>query len=296
MSKPSTPLSPDSPPLPAASLRRTLATMPAALVITSRQNARVRELRSALTDPPRPGSESALGVEGEHLVLEAIRSGLSLRTVFLSASFPAPLPLPRRTETLHLADDVFESISQTRSPQGVAALVDAPRFTLADALRSTPLLVLVEALQDPGNLGTLIRSAEAFGATGVLLLPGCANPFNGKCLRASAGSLFRLPVLPVEPFVLRELTQAGLQLLAATGHATGHHQPSPTAFATADLTRPTALLIGNEGAGLSAALLAAAQSPITIPCTGPVESLNAAVAASVLLFHAQQQRSAVSQS
>ena len=262
----------------------------AAPLITSRQNARVRELRAALADPPRPGSASLLAIEGEHLILEAIRSGLRLHTVFLSASFPAPLPLPRRTETLHLADDVFQSISQTRAPQGVAALVEVPRFTLPDALRATPLLLVVEALQDPGNLGTLVRSAEAFGATGVLLLPGCANPFNGKCLRASAGSLFRLPVLPAEPSVLPRLAAAGLQLLAATGH----HASTAAAFATANLARPTALLIGNEGAGLSAALLAAADSPITIPCTGPVESLNAAVAASILLFHAQQQRTAVS--
>ncbi len=262
--------------------------MPAAApLITSRQNARVRELRAALADPPRPGFTSPLAVEGEHLILEAIRSGLPLRTVFLSATFPAPLPLPRRTETLHLADDVFQSVSQTRSPQGVAALLDPPHFSLADTLRGTPLVVVLEALQDPGNLGTLIRSAEAFGATGVLLLPGCANPFNGKCLRASAGSLFRLPVLPADPSVLPQLTGAGLQLLAATGH----HDTS-SAFHSADLARPTALLIGNEGAGLSAALLAAADSPITIPCTGPVESLNAAVAASVLLFHAQQQRAA----
>ncbi len=272
--------------------------MPAAVpLITSRQNSRVRELRAALAHPPRPGTAAPLAIEGDHLCQEALRSHLRIHTLFLSPTHPDPPSLPPNTEVLHLADDVFASLSQTRAPQGIAALIDPPRFTLADALRPTPLLVLVEALQDPGNLGTLIRSAEAFGATGVFLLPdvtnpraGTASPFNSKCLRASAGSLFRLPVLPVAPALLADLTANGIHLLAATGHIPTHQ--SPDTFRTADLTRPTAFLIGNEGSGLSPSLLAQAHARITIPCSGPVESLNAAVAASILLFQAQGQRSA----
>ena len=148
-------------------------------------------------------------------------------------------------------------------------------------LQGTPLLVIAAGLQDPGNLGTLIRSAEAFGATGVLLAPGTVSPWNGKALRASAGSVFRVPTAPATPEFIATLKQHGVSLLATLKHAA---TPLGSPALVPLLQAPCALLLGNEGAGLSPEWLALADHRITIPCPGPVESLNAAVAGSILLY------------
>ncbi len=151
---------------------------------------------------------------------------------------------------------------------------------------SAPLIVVLAGIQDPGNLGTIIRSAEAFGAAGVVCLPGTVNAWNPKAVRASAGSVFRLPVLSVgEEEMLEQLRDARVRVLATT---TGGAQPADLT----NLAEPVALVIGNEGNGVPMDLAAKAHGAITIPCPGPVESLNAAVAASVLLYEAARQRSA----
>ncbi len=151
-----------------------------------------------------------------------------------------------------------------------------------------PLIVVLAGIQDPGNLGTILRSAEAFGAGGVVCLPGTANLWNPKVVRASAGSVFRVPVLYAsENDALEHLRDAGIRILTTTAHDV---RPANLI----DLAAPVALLIGNEGNGVPEALAAKADGAITIPCPGPVESLNAAVAASVLLYEAARQRAAKS--
>jgi TrmH family RNA methyltransferase len=137
-------------------------------------------------------------------------------------------------------------------------------------------------LQDPGNLGTLVRSAEAFGATGMILLPGTVSLWNAKTLRASSGSAFRLPVMvmPADD-AFSALREAGVQIFAAVAR---------DGAGEVDLRGPSALLLGNEGAGLPGAWIARADALVTIPCPGAVESLNAAVAGSVLLYDAMRQR------
>ena len=182
--------------------------------------------------------------------------------------------------------EVFSSAVVTESPQGIAALVEPKNFCLEDILcAESPLIVVAAGLQDPGNLGTLIRSAEAFGACGVITLPGTVNPWNPKTLRASSGSAFRLPVIAATPDeVFVTLRHSEVRVLAAIADTSS--EASKT-----DLTRPSALLIGNEGSGLSADLLSKADGKVSIPCPGPVESLNAAVAASILLYEASRQRS-----
>ena len=147
------------------------------------------------------------------------------------------------------------------------------------------MLVLLSGIQDPGNLGTILRSAEAFGATGVICLPGTVSRWNPKAMRASAGSVFRLPTLTSsENKCFERLRASGIQTLAAMPH---NAQP----LDQFDLRQPIALVIGAEGSGLSPELAAQCDASITIPCPGPVESLNAAVAASVLLYEASRQRS-----
>lgn len=256
--------------------------------IESRQNARVKELRTGL----RHGGKTKNGliaIEGEHLLREAARSRLRIHAIFLDRESGRVLDagLSGGAEILLLESSVFRSVCATENPQGVAALVEPPRFSLESifersASGAAPLLLL-EGIQDPGNLGTLVRSAEAFEASGVLLLPGTVSLWNGKALRASAGSAFRLPVLAVRAEeALEGVRGHGLRLLAAAPR--GGTEP-------ADLSGPIAMVLGNEGAGLSDWWLENADERITIPCPGRVESLNAAVAGSVLLYEAARQRS-----
>ena len=188
---------------------------------------------------------------------------------------------------MRLTDEVFESAVETRSPQGVAALIVPPVSTMADVLSGTPLILIAAGVQDPGNLGTLVRSAEAFGATGILTTPGTVSAWNQKALRASVGSVFRIPVVTVTPEEIAALKLRGVRLIATVGS----DDFGTTAAYDADFSIPCALMVGNEGAGLTAEWMEMADQRVTIPCPGPVESLNAAVAGSLLLYEASRQRS-----
>ncbi len=259
-------------------------------IVSSRQNPRVKQLRGAFAGHPRL-SNGLVALEGEHLVEEALRSGMLLKTVFLSERRPAPSFLPHSLEVLRLHDELFASLGETRSPQGIAALMVPPVHTLDEVLWGVPLILVACGLQDPGNLGTLVRSAEAFGASGVLTTPGTVSGWNGKALRASVGSIFRTPAVSCTIEDLTSLRSRGIRFLAAVGEGVGTDAISE--IDSVDLTIGTALLVGNEGAGLSSELLALADARVTIPCAGTVESLNAAVAGSILLYEAHRQRARV---
>jgi len=233
------------------------------------------------------------GVEGQNLIAEALHARLRIRCVFVaqgSERLLDALDLPADVEVLAMPRELLDSALATETPQPVAALVETPDWTWAHVFGDDPssaaLVVVLAELQDPGNLGTIVRSAEAFGADGVVCLPGTVNPWNPKAVRASAGSVFRLPVLSVgEEEMLEQLRCAGVRVLATTAQGA-------QAAEQADLSGAVALVIGNEGNGVPADLAAMANGAITIPCPGPVESLNAAVAASVLLYEAARQRAA----
>lgn len=188
----------------------------------------------------------------------------------------------RGDEVLEVGPGLLREVSDTEAPQGVLVVVEAPRWTPGDALRGAGPAVLLDRLQDPGNLGTLARSAEAAGASGILLGPGCVDPGNPKALRASAGSLLRLPVAFCADPALA-VRQAG-RLVAATSGRGG------VSYASVDLTGPLALLVGQEGSGLAPELERAADLVLTIPMAGAAESLNAATAAAVILFESARQR------
>jgi TrmH family RNA methyltransferase len=257
--------------------------------ISSRQNAQVKELRRRFSEAA-PNEHGQIAIEGMHLVEEAIRSGLRLDTVFFSeaAHERAHKLLPQlssHTETLLLPNDVFAGTVPSETPQGVAALVRVNSSNLEDTLRPEPALLVIPAgVQDPGNLGTMARSAEAFGATGLLLAERTVSAWNWKAVRASAGSLFRLPLLKVElARILPEIKSRGVRVLATSSH-------KGTPLTDADLHGPVALLIGSEGAGVPKEALAHADELITIPHSARVESLNAGIAASVVLYEAARQR------
>ena len=261
--------------------------------VSSRQNALVKDLRKALSQG-EPTAEGYLAVEGVRMIEEAIRSGLRFQAVLFSDAGAAHatrlLPqIGNQVEVLLLPDEVFLSAVSTESPQGVAALVKLRPHKFEDLLESgsDPLLVGVAGLQDPGNLGTIIRSAEAFGARAVLLGEKTVSHFNSKTVRGSAGSLFREPLIRVklgESIAL--LKQQGVRVLA-----TSAHKGKP--LQQANFTGAAMIVVGNEGAGVPPEILSMADELVTIPHSPRVESLNAGIAASILLYEAARQRNAL---
>ncbi len=186
-----------------------------------------------------------------------------------------------------VTDTVFGRLSDTRTPQGILAVAKMPEHTLQELQRTASLLLLLERIQDPGNMGTLLRSAEAAGVTGVIVSEDSADIFQPKVVRATMGSLMRLPIVRTKDFIrtVKELQEEGIALYAAA-------LSGAVPYDKADWNRPCGVMIGNEGAGLSKEAQEAATKTVQIPMAGAVESLNAAVAASVLLFEAARQRRA----
>jgi RNA methyltransferase, TrmH family len=259
--------------------------------VQGRHNPVVKELRQAFARGELTHDGYA-AIEGLRMLEEAIRSGVRFRAVFFShsAQVKAQRLLPQigaRVDTLLLPDKLFSSVVPSDTPQGVAALVRWPQFSLDDVLarsRFGPLLVAA-GVQDPGNLGTIMRSAEAFGAAGVIVGEGTVSPFNPKVVRASAGSIFRLPVAQTNlTGNLKQFQQAGVRMLA-----TSSHKGTPLTKAKLDL--PLAIFIGGEGAGLNRELVAQMDEVIAVPHSSRVESLNAGVAASIVLYEISKQRS-----
>lgn len=246
------------------------------MIITSPDNPLLKKIRKALASG-RPTEDGLAIAEGPHLVAEAIRSGLPVDRIVVAEDveyeFDAPVCV--------VSKRVFRDLKDTEHSQGILALVRIPEFDVAELVKPgvAPLVVVLDAVQDPGNAGTIIRSAEAFGATGVVLLKGSVHPWNPKCLRASAGSLFRLPVV----YGVEDLSPLeGLEWLGAAGESTD-------TIPVVDFRGPVALFLGNEGAGIRPEWRGRCRM-VRIP-TRAVESLNVAVAASVILYEAYRQRS-----
>lgn len=259
-------------------------------LIRSRHNPlvwRLRELKS------RGATENLVLIEGVRLIEEALAAGVEIVET-------AAAPRVERTErgrsllrmlaTLghsvrYLDDGVIASIADVETSQGVLALSRRPMFDENQAFDGNPLVIAAVAIQNPGNVGALLRTAEAAGATGVYLTRGCADPCSWKAIRGAMGSAFRLPHFQATDAgaLLRRFHSRGLAILTAVA-ADGRR------YDRCDFTRPAALFLGNEGAGLPEEVLAAADERIMVPTKPPVESLNVAVAAGVLLFEAARQR------
>jgi TrmH family RNA methyltransferase len=263
--------------------------MPPPPPIASRGNAFVKRLR-ALKD--RRDRELAL-LEGVKLVEEALAAGVQ---VVEAAVAPALHGQPRGARLLQslraagvavreVADGVMASLSETEASQGVLAVAERPGFDEERLFEGTPLVLIAVQVQDPGNLGALLRSAEAAGATGAYLTRGTADPFSWKALRGSMGSAFRLPHVAGMAVgeALGRVRARGVTAVAAVG--TGGER-----YDRMDLRVPLAVIVGNEGAGLPDEAVRMAGRSVTIPVRAPVESLNVAVAAGVLLFEAARQR------
>jgi len=256
--------------------------------ITSAANPLLREVRHAIARGERTAGGLCVA-EGFHLLEEALRSGREVPVVLTSESLRQTVDRQVRglaaTRTVVLPDALFQSVASTETSQGVMALVRPAEWSVEQVFRGASLVVVLDGLQDPGNAGAIVRAAEAFGATGVLFLKGTASPCHPKTLRASAGSLFRVPFVAGLDTTLARATlrQHRVAIYAAMPY-TGIQK---LAGAT-DFVRRCAVVVGSEGRGVGKQLLAIAEE-VAIPTTG-VESLNSAVAASVLLYEARRQR------
>jgi TrmH family RNA methyltransferase len=278
--------------------------------ITSRENKWLKIFRAALRGTG-PSEGEPIGVEGPKLVEDALRSGLEAEALLVSEAGEADLDrilraaseseagIPR-SRMMRTTEKLFASVAGTETPQGVAALFRQRAWEFDDVVRGAAradgalrgdaaLVVVTAAVQDPGNIGTIVRSAEAFGATGVVTTRGSADPWSPKALRASAGSGLRFPILRgmAIPVLLAQLRVAGVKIVAASSHSAG------VSGAGADLREAVAIFIGNEGAGLPREIEHVADARISIPMSAGVESLNAGVAASVVLYEAARQRKGI---
>jgi len=256
--------------------------------IEGKHNALVKELRQAFARAELT-TDGYCAIEGLRIIEEAIRSGLRFRAVFFSESAgpKAERLLPQigaHVETLMLPDKLFAGAVPSETPQGVAALVRLRESSVDTLLEKPGLLIGIAGVQDPGNLGTILRSTEAFEAGGVLLGEGTVSPFNSKVVRASAGSVFRVPAARVKlAEIIPRLREHGFRVLA-----TSSHKGIP--LERANFTGQVAVLVGSEGAGIGRELLAKVDDVVAIPHSPKVESLNAGVAASIVLYEAARQR------
>ena len=238
------------------------------------------------------GDQTLALLDGWHLVEEALRTDLVIDTVAVVGVNEVPgsavvaQALARGAEIVDVSPAVMDALSPVRAPSGVVALVRRRSVALNDLLTPAPPLILIAIdIQDPGNLGAMIRSAEAGGASGVVVLGASADAWGWKALRAAMGSTLRVPVLQGSDSetVIDALRAAGVQLVATVPR-------NGTDIGDIDWRKASAILIGGEGPGLSEPLLRAADSRISIPMQQPVESLNAAVAAALLVYEARRQR------
>ena len=255
--------------------------------ITSRQNPLVARFKAAADHDAQ-----WMLLEGAHLLTEALEAGLAVDCVAVDPdrlaggdleALARALPVDR---LVTVSRSVLDAMSPVRTPSGIVALAARPRHAPADVMSSgAALLVGAADIQDPGNLGAVIRAAEAGGASGAITTPGGADPFGWKAVRGSMGSAFRLPIVQAASAtsMVEQARAAGLQVVAAVGH--GH-----TPMHAVDFTSGTLIVLGSEGQGLAPALVESADLRVSIPMTPPVESLNVAVAAALLVYEARRQR------
>ena len=257
-------------------------------MLTSVKNSLVKQGRQLHQVKGRRSLQQFL-IEGTHLVQEALAVDYPLAVVCATPDWQDRYPdlwqraiaVVPRCETV--APEVLTALATTVHPDGVVAIAPRPDTPIPPTHPS--LGIAVEALQDPGNLGTLIRTAAAVGSDGIWVSDNSVDGENPKVLRASAGQWFRVPLIPCHDFPaqIHQWRQGGCQVLATAAH-------SATPYWAVDLRQPTVLVLGNEGAGLSPEIAAAATATIAIPMAPTVESLNVGITAAVILFEAQRQR------
>lgn len=258
-------------------------------MITSAGNARVKQVVQWQNKAKERKKDGIFLAEGIKMFEEAPLD--SIVEVFVSESLEQKVDAFYKKKLLQIgyevvSDEVFAKMSDTQTPQGILTILKRPEYNLDLLLQQeNPLFVILENLQDPGNLGTIVRTGEGAGITGVIMSVGTVDIFNPKTIRATMGSIFRVPFLYVEDMAdtIQKLHKHGVHTYAA-------HLAGKTYYQDVSLKEPTAFLIGNEGNGLTKETADMAESYIKIPMEGQVESLNAAVATALLMYEVHRQR------
>lgn len=266
------------------------------VMITSMTNQRVKRIVQLNKGAGLRKKEDVFVAEGIKMFLEAPEE--KLEEVYISENFSGHCELPgedgkKIKEKLEscgyetVSEEVFAKISDTQAPQGILFVVRQQHYMLEDMLQQekTPLFLVLENIQDPGNLGTILRSGEGAGVNGIIMSRDTADIYNPKVIRATMGSVYRVPFCYEEDLerAIGRMKDAGTEILAA-------HLSGEKSYEQCDYRKASAFLIGNEGNGLTEATAALADTKVKIPMAGKVESLNAAVAASLLMFEAARQR------
>lgn len=262
-------------------------------MITSTSSSQVKHVMSLLSKAKERKKNNEYVVEGIRMVSEApadllVKIYMSERFQNNNSEYVKELVKKQgiSDDSIEIvADNVFDRMSQTQTPQGIMAVVRMKDNSLSDMLSGNPLLILVENLQDPGNLGTIIRMGEGAGVTGVIMSPNTVDIYNPKTIRSTMGSIFRVPFIYVQDFgeAVSECQKSGVKVYAA-------HLDGNNTYLGEDYSTPTAFLIGNEGNGLTDDITKQADTLIRIPMEGEVESLNAAIACTILTYEAVRQR------
>ena len=258
--------------------------------ITSTNNRRVKQLRALLLRNHERKSTGLFVAEGLRLVSEL--SPDMIQELYVSESFQGSPGFEEvrsfsADKLCVLSDSVFRSVSDTQNPQGIMAVVR--QFTYSEKMLEgveDPLLLILENIQDPGNLGTMIRTAEGAGISAIILNSACAEVYNPKTVRSSMGSLLRVP------FIYTDDIKGAVDIAEGCGAITYAACPQRSRLYTEpDYRKAGAFMIGNEGSGLSDEAIALAKERIYIPMSGKLESLNAATSAAILMYEAKRQRS-----
>ncbi len=262
--------------------------------ITSARNDKVKYVEKLARRRYRY-QEGRFVAEGPRLVGEALASGARLHSLYIAPElFDADgwkgmlAALPDGVPVYELPAALFRQVASTEGPQGILAVVEMRSWTWLDCCAGTaPLAVVVDGLQDPGNLGAILRATEALGGSGVILGEGTADPYNPKTVRASMGAVYRLPMAHGQDLaaLIPEMKARGMQVLVASARA---DRP----LYAVDWRSPTAIVLGNEGAGVGPEVAALADAAVCIPMPGRAESLNVGMAAGILLYEALRQRMA----
>lgn len=255
-------------------------------MITSNTNKQVKELAQYVKKSKVRKENQTFIVEGIKMFLEAPKE--SIRKIYVSESFTKEEIYKTSIRVQQheiLSDAVFSYVSDTKTPQGILCLVQMPSYEWKHILKKDGLYLLLESIQDPGNLGTMFRAAEGAGVDGILMNESCVDLFNPKTIRSTMGSIYRVPFYIAKDFkeAIFNLKKENIMIYAA-------HLKGEASYDVMDYTKASGFLIGNEGNGLSDEIAALASEYVKIPMQGKVESLNAAIASSLLIYEAARQR------
>lgn len=256
--------------------------------IQSIHNAKVKDWAKLLTKKGREKEEAYL-VEGLHLVEEAIKQEAYIQALLVAEDYQQDDRVDsffqkNPSRCFQVSEQVIHKLSDTETPQGILAVIRMKKWSLAPLLEGSRLLLLLDALQDPGNLGTMIRTADAAGIDGIILGKGTVDLYNSKVVRSTMGSIFHLPIVQDDLLLVCDTLTEHQFKIAATS------LEGAISYDEASYTGSTAIVIGNEGNGVSREVLSRCHIKVKIPIYGQAESLNAAIAAAIMMYEAIRQR------